>query len=163
MEEFLAQHPEHADDDENDLMVARIDHERAEREALEQQRQELLKRKLKLMADNKKRRDDLAGLDKDLEKFIDVSFFAWERLCIFTAFSDLALGRQTYPETIRESRVKDTRGWQAILVPRHTIHSVVRRQNTGARRYVAWTESVHFHTFKVSNLCGSRYGVHGVR
>lgn len=73
VEEFLAQHPEHADDDENELTVARIDHERAEREALEQQRQELLKRKQKLIADNKKRRDDLANLDKDLEKFIDVS------------------------------------------------------------------------------------------
>ena len=72
MEEFLAQHPEHADDDENALMEARIDHEKAEREALEQQRQELLKRKQKLIADNKKRRDDLANLDKDLEKFIDV-------------------------------------------------------------------------------------------
>ena len=54
-------------------MVARIDHERAEREALEQQRQELLKRKQKLIADNKRRKDDLANLDKDLEKFIDVS------------------------------------------------------------------------------------------
>lgn len=54
-------------------MVARIDHERAEREALEQQRQELLKRKAKLIAENKKRKDDLANLDKDLERFIDVS------------------------------------------------------------------------------------------
>lgn len=54
-------------------MVARIDHERAEREALEQQRQELLKRKQKLIADNKRRKDDLANLDNDLEKFIDVS------------------------------------------------------------------------------------------
>ena len=74
VEEFLAQHPEHADDGENALMIARIDHERAEREALEQQRQELLKRKAKLISDNKRRRDDLANLDKDLEKFIDVSF-----------------------------------------------------------------------------------------
>jgi THO complex subunit 5 len=73
VEEFLAQHPEHQDDDENTLMVARIDHERAEREALEQQRQELLKRKQKLIADNKRRKDDLANLDNDLEKFIDVS------------------------------------------------------------------------------------------
>lgn len=73
VEEFLALHPEHADDDENDLMVARINHERTEREALEQQRVELQKRKQKLIADNKKRRDDLANLDKDLEKFIDVS------------------------------------------------------------------------------------------
>lgn len=53
-------------------MVARIEDERAEREALEQQRQELLKRKQKLIADNKKRREDLANLDNDLEKFIDV-------------------------------------------------------------------------------------------
>lgn len=72
VEEFLAQHPEHADDDENALMIARIEHEKSEREALEQQRQELLKRKAKLIADNKRRRDDLANLDKDLEKFIDV-------------------------------------------------------------------------------------------
>jgi hypothetical protein len=74
VEEFLAQHPEHENDDENTLMVARIDHERSEREALEQQRQELLKRKQKLIADNKRRKDDLANLDNDLEKFIDVSF-----------------------------------------------------------------------------------------
>lgn len=57
-------------------MVARITHERQEREALEQQRLELQKRKQKLIAENKKRRDDLANLDLDLEKFIDVSFVA---------------------------------------------------------------------------------------
>ncbi|CAI4213747.1 unnamed protein product [Parascedosporium putredinis] len=72
-EEFLEQHPEHADADENALMVARIDHERRERETLEQQRQELLKRKAKLIAENKKRKDDLANLDKDLERFIDAA------------------------------------------------------------------------------------------
>lgn len=72
-EEFLALHPEHTDDDENALMTARIEHERKERETLEQQRVELQKRKQKLIAENKKRRDDLANLDKDLEKFIDVS------------------------------------------------------------------------------------------
>ncbi|KFA66272.1 hypothetical protein S40285_01898 [Stachybotrys chlorohalonatus IBT 40285] len=70
-DEFIAQHPEHANDDENELMIARIDHERKEREALEQQRQELLKRKQKLIAENKRRKDDLANLDKELEKFID--------------------------------------------------------------------------------------------
>ncbi|KAL2108449.1 hypothetical protein VUR80DRAFT_3783 [Thermomyces stellatus] len=73
VEEFLAQHPEHAETDENRLMELRIDHERAEREALEQQRQELLKRKAKLIAENKKRKDDLANLDKDLERFIDAA------------------------------------------------------------------------------------------
>ncbi|KAK3309567.1 Fms-interacting protein-domain-containing protein [Chaetomium strumarium] len=73
VEEFIARHPEHADADENALMVARINHERAEREALEQQRVELQKRKQKLIAENKKRRDDLANLDRDLEKFIDAA------------------------------------------------------------------------------------------
>ncbi|KAG5940423.1 hypothetical protein E4U53_007592 [Claviceps sorghi] len=73
VDEFLAQHPEHAGDDENELMVARIDHERTEREGLEQQRQELLKRKQKLIAENKRRKDDLANLDQDLEKFIDAA------------------------------------------------------------------------------------------
>lgn len=73
VEDFLAQHPEHAAADENTLMVARINQERAERETLEQQRVELQKRKQKLITENKRRRDDLANLDKDLEKFIDVS------------------------------------------------------------------------------------------
>jgi THO complex subunit 5 len=40
--------------------------------ALEEQRQALLRKKQGLIADNKKRKDDLANLDKDLEKFIDV-------------------------------------------------------------------------------------------
>lgn len=82
VEEFLAQHPKHAESDENVLMAARIDHEKAEREALEQQRQELLKRKAKLIAENKKRKDDLANLDKDLERFIDVSAHLRERLSL---------------------------------------------------------------------------------
>ena len=72
IDEFLAAHPEHADADENALMTARINQEREERVELEKQRVELQKRKQKLIAENKKRRDDLANLDKDLEKFIDV-------------------------------------------------------------------------------------------
>lgn len=56
-------------------MTARISHEHAEREALEQARQGLLKKKQVLIADNKKRKDDLANLDQDLEKFIDVRIF----------------------------------------------------------------------------------------
>ena len=55
-------------------MFARINHELAEREALEQQRQGLLKQKQSLIADNKKRKEDLASLDRDLETFIDVSY-----------------------------------------------------------------------------------------
>ena len=53
-------------------MFARIDHELSEREVLEQQRQALLKKKSALVSENKKRKDGLASLDQDLEKFIDV-------------------------------------------------------------------------------------------
>lgn len=58
-------------------MIARINHEHAEREKLEQARQELLKRKQALIAENKKRKDDLANLDQDLERFIDVYCPFW--------------------------------------------------------------------------------------
>lgn len=54
------------------MTFARINHELSEREVLEQERQGLLKKKQSLIADNKKRKDDLASLDKDLETFIDV-------------------------------------------------------------------------------------------
>lgn len=57
-------------------MIARIEHEHVEREKLEQARQELLKRKQGLIAENKKRKNDLANLDQDLEKFIDVCYTA---------------------------------------------------------------------------------------
>ena len=73
-EEFLQLFPEHASLDAHELMIARIKHEHDEREKLEQARQELLKRKQALIAENKKRKDDLANLDADLERFIDVSF-----------------------------------------------------------------------------------------
>lgn len=76
METFLEQRPELAETDEKTLMFARINHELLEREALEQARQGLLKKKQSLIADNKKRKEDLASLDKDLETFIDVSSFS---------------------------------------------------------------------------------------
>ncbi|CBF80964.1 uncharacterized protein ANIA_10644 [Aspergillus nidulans FGSC A4] len=73
VEEFLELHPEHRESDEHELMVARINHEHAEREKLEQARQELLKRKQALITENNKRKEDLASLDQDLEKFIDAA------------------------------------------------------------------------------------------
>ena len=72
-EEFLENFPEHVDDDEKTLMFARIDHERVEREKLEEQRQALLKRRQELIAENEKSKDGLASLDKDLQNFLDVS------------------------------------------------------------------------------------------
>ena len=84
-------------------MIARINHEHAEREKLEQARQELLKRKQALIAENKKRKDDLANLDQDLEKFIDVrphSFLSLLRSLLMMNRSNP--GRQTHPKNLRE-------------------------------------------------------------
>ena len=73
VEEFLEKQPEHVGDDENQLMIARINHEHDERQMLEERRQGLLKKKQGLIADNNKRKENLANLDMDLEKFIEVS------------------------------------------------------------------------------------------
>lgn len=73
MADFLALFPALADADDTALTVARIEHEHAEREALEQQRQGLLRKKQGLIADNKRRKEDLASLDKMLENFIDAA------------------------------------------------------------------------------------------
>lgn len=72
MEDFLEKKPDHAKDDEKVLMIARINHELAEREALEQERQGLMKKKEALIAVNNKKKEDLASLDQNLETFIDV-------------------------------------------------------------------------------------------
>jgi len=54
-------------------MTARIDHEHAQRLALEEQRQGLLKKKQALVAENKKKKDELDLLDKEIEKFVNGS------------------------------------------------------------------------------------------
>ncbi|KAF1982353.1 hypothetical protein K402DRAFT_384746 [Aulographum hederae CBS 113979] len=71
VEEYLAQYPEHAELDPHELMIARINDEHQHRQALEEQRQGLLKRKQALIADNNRRKDDLANLDKSVEKFLE--------------------------------------------------------------------------------------------
>ena len=73
VDEFIELKPELRETDEHALMIARIEHEREEREALEAQRLELVKRKQKLIADNTKRKEELASLDDNLEKFIDAA------------------------------------------------------------------------------------------
>jgi hypothetical protein len=83
VEAFLEQRPDLSDADESTLMEARIAHEHAERQALEEKRQGLLKKKQGLINDNNKRKEDLANLDKDLEKFIEVGIspmLCWGRL-----------------------------------------------------------------------------------
>jgi THO complex subunit 5 len=75
LEDFLTLYPQHATPEttEDEVMIARIKHEHEEREQLEQARQELLKKKQALIAENKKRKEDLAALDADLEKFIEAA------------------------------------------------------------------------------------------
>jgi len=65
-------------------MIARLHNEKAVREDLERQRKELSAKKQTLISENKKRKDDLASLDEQLKKFIEVrespSFGGHERL-----------------------------------------------------------------------------------
>lgn len=68
-EEFLTSHPEFQQVDSRNLMIARLNNEKAVRENLEKQRKELLMKKQSLIAENKKRKEDLASLDEQLKKF----------------------------------------------------------------------------------------------
>jgi THO complex subunit 5 len=72
-EQYKQLFPEHVDLNEHELMIARIAHEHTERQALEEKRQGLLKKKQGLIAENNRRKEDLANLDKDLEKFIEAA------------------------------------------------------------------------------------------
>lgn len=72
--EFLEQHPEHGESTPHELMIARLHNEKAMREDLERQRKELLAKKQALIAENKRRKDDLANLDEQLQMFIEVSY-----------------------------------------------------------------------------------------
>jgi hypothetical protein len=92
-------------------MIARINHEHAEREKLEQARQELLKRKQALIAENKKRKDDLANLDQDLEKFIDVRAISLPSLFFeYFAFLLIELCEFRQPNRSRKSSKRNTEG-----------------------------------------------------
>ena len=71
VDDFLSAQPEFQGADHHDLMIARINHEHAERQALEEQRQQLLKKKQGLIAENNKKKDELASLDKEVEKFLN--------------------------------------------------------------------------------------------
>jgi len=73
-DEFLAEHPELVGADEHAIMTARIQSEHAERKALDLQRQEAANRRATLIAENKLKKDNLALLDREAEKFIDVGF-----------------------------------------------------------------------------------------
>lgn len=70
--EFQEQFPEYADKTEHELWIARIEHEHKMRLEMEAKRQELLKRKQELVKENQKRKEDLANLDKQLERCVPI-------------------------------------------------------------------------------------------
>lgn len=71
IDDFLALQPQHTDASEHDQMLARIEHEHSDRVALEETRQGLLKKKQTFIAENNKRKEILAGLDKSVERWME--------------------------------------------------------------------------------------------
>lgn len=70
-EEFIAQHPEHVESSEHDLTVARIEDELVARQALEEQRLVLAKRKEALIKETTAKKDELGRLDVEVEKWVN--------------------------------------------------------------------------------------------
>lgn len=70
VDEFLTLHPEHEASSEHDITVARIHDEHAQRQALEDQRQVLVKRKEVLLKDTTVKKEELAKLDAEMEKWV---------------------------------------------------------------------------------------------
>ena len=69
-EEFLDLHPGLQGSTEHDLTVARIQDEHAQRLTLEEQRQQLLKRKEALLKETTAKKEELGKLDAEMEKWI---------------------------------------------------------------------------------------------
>ncbi|KAK3053716.1 hypothetical protein LTS18_012103 [Coniosporium uncinatum] len=70
-DEFLVAFPDYEALSEHDLMGKRIEHEHTERQQLEEKRLGLVKRKQELAVENSKKKDELAALDKELERYIE--------------------------------------------------------------------------------------------
>jgi len=69
--EFLAAFPDCEGLSEHDLMRKRVEHEYTERQQLEEKRLGLVKRKQELLVDNSKKKDELAAMDKELERYAE--------------------------------------------------------------------------------------------
>jgi hypothetical protein len=59
--------------DQHKLMMARLEDERTRRLKMEENRKELSQIRSSLVAENKKRKEDLESLDAQLQRFIEVS------------------------------------------------------------------------------------------
>ena len=72
LDAFLMLKPELVGQDEDEVMKERIEYEYREREELEQARQGLLKKKQAMIVENKRRRERLAQIDREVEVYIEV-------------------------------------------------------------------------------------------
>lgn len=72
-DQFLEAHQDARELSPQDLMRARLQHEKEERLRLESVRSELTAKKAALVSENKKRKHDLEALEKQLNTFIGVS------------------------------------------------------------------------------------------
>ncbi|KJX95819.1 THO complex like protein [Zymoseptoria brevis] len=70
VEEFIEAHPDAAEMSEHDLTIARIEDEHRARQALEEQRLELVKKKEALVKDTNAKKDELGKLDMEVEKWV---------------------------------------------------------------------------------------------
>lgn len=71
MDEYLGLFPDQAGSSEQELMPLRIEHEKQERETMEQQGLELVKIKESLVKENGKKKEELRKMDEKLEIMID--------------------------------------------------------------------------------------------
>jgi len=69
-EEFLALHPAHNDSSEHDLTIARIQDEHVARQALEEQRQQLVKRKEALGKETAGKKEEVVKLDAEIQRWL---------------------------------------------------------------------------------------------
>ena len=70
IEDFIAGHPEHKNSSEHDLTIARIEDEHTARLALEVKRQALVKKKDALGKETAAKREELAKVDAEVEKWL---------------------------------------------------------------------------------------------
>lgn len=71
MDDYLARFPDQAGLSEEEMMPLRIEHEKQEREQMEQQRLDLSKVKEGLSKENLRKKDELRKMDEKLEAMID--------------------------------------------------------------------------------------------
>lgn len=69
-DDYIQSHPEAADLSDHELTIARIDDEHRARQALEEERQALQKRKEALLKVTNNKKEQLIKLDTEVEKWI---------------------------------------------------------------------------------------------